>query len=372
MQIEYCIFFLGVIAAGGIFAGTNPAYTAYELAHAVKTADIKFFVVQPDLLHNVLKAAEQVGLPQSNIFVFNVHEEAVPSNLRSWTWLQSHGEADWELFDDEERCKSTVAARLFSSGTTGLPKALEITHHNFIAQHTLTQEHKPRPFPIRRIVSNPMFHVSQVPRVHVSPLRGGYKTFVMRRFELETWMKYIKQYQITELNLVPMMVILILNSGNPLVNPETFASVRNITSGAGPLDSALQTRFQKLLQPNAAFNQVWGMSETTCICTMFYYPERDSTGSSGRMLPNHDAKIVDDDGRDITAYDVVGELCVRGPSIVPRYYGNAKATNECWDTDRYFHTGDMAYISEKTKGWYIVDRKKVRKTASQISNPANI
>jgi acyl-CoA synthetase (AMP-forming)/AMP-acid ligase II len=179
-------------------------------------------------------------------------------------------------------------------------------------------------------------------------------------------MKYIKQYQITELNVVPMMVILILNSGNLLVNPGTFASVRNMTSGAGPLDSVLQARFQKLLQPDAAFNQVWGMSETTCICTMFYYPERDSTGSSGRMLPNHDAKIVDDDGQDVTAFDVVGELCVRGPSIVPRYYGNAKATSDCWDADGYFHTGDMAYISEKNKGWYIVDRKKVSSSSKKL------
>ena len=240
-----------------------------------------------------------------------------------------------------------------------MPKALDMTHHNFIAQHTLVQEHKPRPFPIRRLVSNPMFHVSQVPRVHVSPLRGGYKSFVMRRFELDTWMKNIKRYQISELNLVPMMVVMILNSGHKLVNQDTFASLRNLTSGAGPLDSALQARFQKLLQPTTAFNQAWGMSETTCVCTMFYYPKQDFTGGVGRMLPNHDAKVVDDDGKDITAYEVVGELCVRGPSIVPRYYGNEKATAECWDADGYFHTGDMAYLSEKNKSWYIVDRKKV-------------
>ena len=175
-------------------------------------------------------------------------------------------------------------------------------------------------------------------------------------------MKYIKRYQISELNLVPMMVVMILNSGHNLVNQDTFASVRNLTSGAGPLDSALQRRFQKLLQPATAFTQAWGMSETTCVASIFFYPEQDFTGGVGRMLPNHDAKVVDDDGKDITAYDVVGELCVRGPSIVPRYYGNEQATNECWDADGYFHTGDMAYLSEKNKSWYIVDRKKVSVT----------
>jgi acyl-CoA synthetase (AMP-forming)/AMP-acid ligase II len=235
-----------------------------------------------------------------------------------------------------------------------------MTHHNFIAQHTLVMEYKPRPYPIRRLICNPMFHVSQVPRCHTSPLRGGYKTIIMRRFELNTWLTNIKRFQISECNMVPMMVVNILTSGNELVKPDTFASIRNTWSGAAPLDSALQARFKRLLGEDVPFNQVWGMSETSCISTMLYYPESDSTGCVGRMIPNHDVKLVDDDGKDVTAFDVRGELCVRGPCIVPRYYKNEKATNESWDEDGYFHTGDIAYCAQQNQCWYIVDRKKVR------------
>ena len=66
------------------------------------------------------------------------------------------------------------------------------------------------------------------------------------------------------------------------------------------------------MRDDAAFNQVWGMSETSCIATMLCYAEQESTGSPGRFLPNLDAKIVDEDGRDIIGFSVVGELCVRG------------------------------------------------------------
>lgn len=102
------------------------------------------------------------------------------------------------------------------------------------------------------------------------------------------------------------------------------------------------------------------MSETTAIATMLYYPEHDSTGGVGKCLPNVDAKLVDDDGNDITAYDVRGELCVRGPIVVRSYYENEEANQQSFDADRYFHTGDVAYCYGRNKLWYIVDRKKVR------------
>ena len=102
------------------------------------------------------------------------------------------------------------------------------------------------------------------------------------------------------------------------------------------------------------------MSETSCIATMVHYPEHDPTGSVGRFLPNMDAKLVDEEGTDITDYDVRGELCARGPLIVKGYYNNPGANAESWDADGYFHTGDIAVRRRDNGLWYIVDRKKVR------------
>jgi 4-coumarate--CoA ligase len=190
-----------------------------------------------------------------------------------------------------------------------------------------------------------MFHVSNVPRAHTSPLRGGIKTYVMRRFELESWMRNIERFQITVIN-------------SPLNKKYSLASIRNSWVGAAPLAAEPQARYKALLRPDTPFNQVWGMSETSCIATMVHYPEHDLTGSVGRFLPNHDSKLVDDEGNDITDYDVAGELCVRGPLIVKGYFNNAEANRLAWDGDGYFHTGDVAVRKKQNGLWYIVDRKK--------------
>ncbi|KAF2098907.1 4-coumarate-CoA ligase-like protein [Rhizodiscina lignyota] len=368
-DIYYSMAFMGIVASGGVFAGQNPSYTPYELAHGMRTAKVRFMLVEPDtnMLKNAVAAAKDTGLPLSSLFLFDVlgqklSEEtlaAVPEarELRSWDWLLNQGESDWERFDDKKRSEETPAARLFSSGTTGMPKALDMTHMNFVAQHTMVMEYRPRPYDIRRILCNPMFHASQVPRGHTSAIRGGYPTYVMRRFELEPWLRNIEKYNITEINMVPQMVYMILNS--PASKKYSLKSIKNAHSGSAPLDREPQVRFkEEFFNKDTPFNQGWGMSETSCVCTMYYYPEYDPTGGVGKMMPNLDAKLIDDDGNDISAYDVRGELCVRGPTIINGYFENPEANARDWDSEGYFKTGDIAYCSSENKYWYVVDRKK--------------
>jgi 4-coumarate--CoA ligase len=356
----------------------NPSHTPYELEHAFRTAEIKALVVEPELLPNALRAAQQAGIPRTNIFSFDHHipvtqpwdsREFWDTDIKSWRYLMGQGETDWVRWNNEARSKSTTAARLFSSGTTGLPKAVEMTHHNFIAQHTMVLEHKPRDYEVIRLLCTPMFHVSNVPRAHTSPLRSGILTYVMRRFELQSWLHNIERFGITEANMVPPMVIQVINS--PLTKKYSLKSIRNSWVGAAPLAAEPQARYKALLQADTPFNQVWGMSETSCIATMVHYPEQDLTGSVGRFLPNMDAKLVDEEGRDITDYDVRGELCARGPLIVKGYYNNPQANAESWDKDGYFHTGDIAVRRRDNGLWYIVDRKKVSRASARATEVAD-
>jgi 4-coumarate--CoA ligase len=166
LQIYYSMAFLGIIAFGGVFAGSNPSHTTYELTHAFKLAQAKALIVEPALLPNALKAAKEAGIPRSRIFVFDHHAPVSLSyresenwgeglgaegrwgDLSSWRALMQFGESDWVRWDDEKRSKETTAARLFSSGTTGLPKAVEMTHYNLIAQHTMVLEYKPRDYEV--------------------------------------------------------------------------------------------------------------------------------------------------------------------------------------------------------------------------------
>ncbi|TVY53801.1 Acyl-CoA ligase azaF [Lachnellula cervina] len=368
-DINYSMLFLGIIAAGGVFAGTNPAYTEFELVHHINTAKAKFFITEPEMLKNSLAAAKKCGVPQSNIWIFDVLGQTIPSGFSSWTELLSHGEKDWKRFDDENTCKKTTAARLFSSGTTGLPKAAVLSHHNLISQHTLVHEIVKKPYEMKRLLALPMFHAACVPVAHTTALRSGEASVVMRRFDLDEFLSSVEKFDITTVGVVPPIAIAIIMS--PISKKYSLKGIKAVSCGAAPLGKESQERLRRLLSPEATVTQVWGMTETSCIATQFYHPEDDTTGSVGRPMPCCDVKIIDDNGNDISAYDTRGEICVRGPIVFPGYFENPKANAESFDADGFFKTGDIVYCDSKTKKWYVVDRKKeiIKVRGFQVAPP---
>lgn len=145
-DIYYPIIVLGIIAAGGVFTGSNPGYTEFEVKHHIRTAKVTLIISEPEVVDGVFKAATDCGIPKSKVLIFHPLDQAIPAGFKSWKSLLDHGEKDWVRFDDREISKNTTAARLFSSGTTGLPKAVNLSHHNFVAQHTLCYEINIKPF----------------------------------------------------------------------------------------------------------------------------------------------------------------------------------------------------------------------------------
>ncbi len=133
-----------------------------------------------------------------------------------------------------------------------------------------------------------MFHAATVPACHTSPLRSGHATYVLRRFELEPVLASIQNYGITDLVLVPPVVLAILKF--PGREKYSLSSVKAAMCGAGGLDKQHQLSLQAHLNPEACCTQVWGMTETSCVASRFYYPERDETGSVGYFMPNLDVK----------------------------------------------------------------------------------
>ena len=99
------------------------------------------------------------------------------------------------------------------------------------------------------------------------------------------------------------------------------------------------------------------MTETACIARMTPWPEHDHTGSSGRPATKIDMKLVDDEGKDVTAYNVIGEICFRGPVVMSGYFENAKPKAFSMPMVSS-HIGDIGHCDSKTKSWYIVGRKK--------------
>lgn len=292
-DIMFSMLFLGGVGAGGIFSGMNPAYRAHEIRHHIRTAEVKFFVCEPEFLGPLLEVVEAEGFDvKERVFVFNTRpEQVVAPGLRSWQWLLEQGSEDWDVITDVSVLKNTEVSRLTTSGTTGPPKFAMQTHYNGTSYHTMTSQMRDITWESRVLSVLPSFHVATVPAVHVSPLHNGTKIWIMRRFELEAYMAAIERYQITDLGMAPPLVIAIINS--PLNKKYSLKSVKRIGCGAAPLDAESQNRLQALCADDCVFTQVWGMTETTSALSLFRYPEMDWTGSVGNLiLPGTDVKYV--------------------------------------------------------------------------------
>ena len=377
-DIEYIILTLAIIGTGGVWAGTNPAYTQLELTHHLKTTASKFVISEPELLPQIVPAAKSLGIPESKIMVFNpLPDQTCPENFLSYRSLLNYGESDWVHFTEPNQSKNTTACRFTSSGTTGLPKACINTHFNLIAQHELnySPEYWRKPYTVRHLWPLPLFHAAIGPRAFFSALKRGEDVYLMRRFELETYIRNIEKYQITELYMVPPIAIGLIMS--PLVKSGEviLRCVKAGLVGAAPLTKETQQRLRGYLGEGARFCQAWGMTESNCIIASFDYPEDDDTGSVGYLRPGVEGKLVDEEGKDISGYDVVGEMCVKGPIIIPGYF-NADGSDggvirKDWDEDGFYHSGDMMVCNGQTKKWYIVDRKKelIKVRAYQVAPP---
>ena len=139
---------LAIIGVGGVFTGTNPAYTTAELSHHIKTSKSRFLISEPEILESLLEAADENNIPRQNIWIFDALGQLIPPGHKSWKELLNFGEQGWVRFKDTQSAKTRPAARLFSSGTTGLPKGANLTHYNLISQHELVNKAHSRPYTV--------------------------------------------------------------------------------------------------------------------------------------------------------------------------------------------------------------------------------
>ncbi|RVX68681.1 hypothetical protein B0A52_07108 [Exophiala mesophila] len=359
------VAYLATAGSKRIFTGANPAYTVDEVAYQMKIIRATIVLIHPSLLHQGLAAAKQAQIPISRVFQFSSVECPVRNGVRDWrdiTTMVSKTEAQSWQWDTLPRHQSqnTIAAVNFSSGTTGLPKGVCISHYNLVSnavQNLANKFHntgcsEADPGSERWLATLPLYHAyAQLWTITIAS-RLQASVYIMSKFVFEDYLRCIERYNITTLQVVPP-ILLMLNKRPETANYK-LNSLQTILCGAAPLSPAVQTEVSQRL--GAVVVQGWGMTETTCAGIMIPGRMVEDTGSVGYLLPNTEALLLDEEENEVTNDGKPGELLLRGPQIMLKYWENEIATKETLTSDGWLRTGDVAVV-EDGKFW-IVDRKK--------------
>ncbi|OKH50387.1 thioester reductase [Calothrix sp. HK-06] len=342
--LEYPIAFQAIALLGGVSSTANPSYTASELAYQLNDAGAKYLLTVPELLDRGLEAASQSKV--ESVFVFGNALGAI-----SFSVLLEDCD---DLPKVQINPKVDAVALPYSSGTTGLPKGVILTHHNLAANvYQLTN---------RELISSadtiigilPFFHSYGLQIFLNYSLYCGATVVVMPQFDLETFLRLVEKYKITRAHLVPPIVLALAKQ--PIVDKYDLSSLKIITCGAAPLGNELTLECEQRL--NCIIKQAYGLTETSPI-THINPDERKKIkpGSVGRCIRNTECKIVDIETQKPLGFNEQGELWIRGPQVMKGYLNNPEATAKVIDADGWFHTGDIAYVDEDSY-FYIVDRIK--------------
>src|SRR5579872_5662242 len=251
----------------------------------------------------------------------------------------------------EEPDPEDLVGLFYTSGTTGGPKGVMLTHRNLWANivHSMMASFRKGIW----LHAAPMFHLADLGSMYIITANGGAHVF-MPSYDPEKFMRLVERYRVTETVLVPTML-------NMLVNHEKFgsydlSSLENFLYGASPMPTPLlKTAMGKL--PSTRFRQGYGMTEASPLLTLLDYEDHfgDAVASGGKPVFGTEVRVVDELDRDV-AVGESGEIIARGANVMQGYWNRPEITAEVL-RGGWLHTGDIGKF-DKNGFLYILDRKK--------------
>jgi acyl-CoA synthetase (AMP-forming)/AMP-acid ligase II len=332
---EYAVVFHGLALAGATVTTLNPTYVAEEIAFQLKDSGASAIVTVELFRETAQKAAKAAGI-----------EEVI-----DLAGIAEHfGEplSEQVAVDPAEH----IVVLPYSSGTTGFPKGVMLTHRNLVANLAQTAGHLDLSEQDVCYAVLPFFHIYGMQILMNYALSQGVTVVSVPRFDMVQMLELCQKHRITRLYLVPPIVLALAK--HPIVDKYDLSSVKQIFSGAAPLGGELAASAADRIGCSVA--QGYGMTELSPVTHAVREGDYRS-GSVGTLLPNTEARLVDpDSGKEVTLGEP-GELWIRGPQVMKGYLNNEKATAETIDGDGWLHTGDIATVDEDGHT-FIVDRLK--------------
>ena len=356
---EYAIPFLAVSMLGGINTTLNSLYTPDEARYQLNDTGAQYLVTIPQFMERALPAVQ--GTSVQEIFVMGEAEGATP--------FTSLMQSDGQLPDVKINPKEDLVVLPYSSGTSGRPKGVMLTHSNLVAQ--ILQVSATGVFVDGDVIIGvlPFYHIYGMVLILLLSLAKGNRMVSVPRFDMEMFLQVMEKYDVTIAPLVPPIVLGLAK--HPIVDKFNLSKLRTITSGAAPLGAELEIACMKRL--NCLVLQGYGMTEVSAASQI--NPGDASKirhGSVGWTVSNMESKIVQVETGQDAPPGVSGEVCVRGPNRMVGYWNNPEATAATIDAEGWLHTGDVGYFDEE--GYlYVVDRVKelIKYNAYQVA-PAEL
>src|SRR5205807_6557375 len=246
---EYAIAFHAVAMLGGINTTLNPLYTAEEAACQLENSGARLLVTAPQFIDKARLAAEHSGVEE--LFVFGEVEGAIPFDVL----LESDGDVAQVEIDPRE----DLVALPYSSGTTGLPKGVMLTHYNLVANMRQMDglEYFHRNDTLLCVL--PLFHIYGLVVILNMGLHQGATIVLMPRFDLEQFLGLIQKHRVTLSHIVPPIVLQLAQ--NPIIDNYDLSSLKTIFSGAAPLGVELSRECIERI--GCGIRQGYGMTATS-------------------------------------------------------------------------------------------------------------
>ncbi|CAG9761516.1 unnamed protein product [Ceutorhynchus assimilis] len=352
-SVNYFVPILASLFNSSIIAPLSHLYKSNELKHALQISQPKLLFCSEDCAQ---KIADLKDLKLEKILVMSKTSGLAMQSMDSFIQEALNGkDQNIHEFQSEFGISSElIAFILCSSGTTGLPKGVTLSHLNVMTR--LAQQKDPRYYsqnPDHKVLGLPPFFHAYGLSFILGCIANLQTIICLKKFEEDLYLKTIEDYKIDIVPLIPPLANFLAQSDKVL--KYYLSSVSDIICAAAPL--SLETERNLKIRLNCKYlRNCLGMTETTSAVTFIQFGE-DRKGSCGKLVPFVSGKVIDPSSLLALGPNKIGELCFKGPLVMRGYYKNPEATKNSFTEDGWLKSGDLGYYDEEGF-FYVVDRLK--------------